>query len=427
MQDKLEQKMAKHLVFIWELGDNFGHIATFATVAKKLHKKGYRLTAILQNLTDASRFFKGTPIQLLQAPVAVKKPQRVKPQNYTDDIRNCGYHDAAGLEGLLRGWQSLYALLKPDLVLFNSAPTAMAAAKNETFQKIALGQGYEIPPLSSPLPPFLPQDATNMAAMATREKEVLALLNKALGAIGLKPYKHFHEVFAADKTLLTTTPELDHYTTRQKGHYIGTLSYVEGGTKLPWPEMKGKRIFAYLRPQSKFFVPTLQALHALSKEHSILVSAPNISQKNIQTLTTKGLIIIDTAIQIASIREQCDLAICHAGIGTVSAFLQAGVPLLLLPNHVEQWMMAQCVLRLGAGAMPKGEATQAQMQRAIVAMLATPAFKEKAEKYQQLYKSSSNSKTEDAIVEGVEALLKPKAKVKPAKPKPALKKNPYQR
>lgn len=413
--------MAKHIVFIWELGDNFGHIATFTSVAKKLHKKGVKLTAILQNLTDASRFFKGTPIQLLQAPMAAKKPLRIKPQTYTDDIRNCGYINPDALQGLLRGWQSLYALLKPDVVVFNSAPTAMAAAKSETFKKIAVGHGYEIPPTTAPLPSFSPLDSNSSISMIAREKEVLGVLNTALVSVGLKTYKQFHEVLEADRTLLTTTPQLDHYTTRKNGNYIGTLSYIDGGTKLPWPESKGKRIFAYLRAESKFFVSTLQAFHALSKDHSILVSAPNISQKNIHTLTTKGLTIIDSAIHIASIREQCDLAICHAGIGTVSAFLQVGVPLMLLPNHVEQWMMAQCILRIGAGAMPKGEASSVLMQRAIIAMLTTPSFKQRAVEYQQRHKDSSNTKTENMIVDAVEELLKPKPKPK-SKPKAKPKK-----
>ena len=95
--------------------------------------------------------------------------------------------------------------------------------------------------------------------------------------------------------------------------------------------------------------------------------------------------------------------------------------------------MAQCVLRMGAGAMPKGEADSALMQHAIKTMLATPSFKQKAVEYQQPYKDSSNTKTENTIVEAVEELLKSKQKVKPKpkkksepKPKPVPKKKKQQ-
>jgi UDP:flavonoid glycosyltransferase YjiC (YdhE family) len=397
--------MARHVVFIWELGDNFGHVALFAGVARKLHQRGYELTAILRKLHDAPRFLGDLPVQLLQAPVAHKQPLGMKPQSYTDDIRNCGYLDAMALQGLLRGWKSLYELTKPDVVIFNAAPTAMAAARSERFKKIALGQGYEIPPRMEPLPAFLQSDEIDLPEILVRERQVLAVLNAALQDIGLAPYHHFHEVFEVDKTFLTGTRELDHYQQREGGCYIGPLFSIDGGTKIPWPRDDCKRIFAYLRSESSFFVSTLQALHAMSKTHAVLVSAPRISQKNLAHLNSNGLTVLADAVHLGSIRANCDLAICHAGVGTVTAFLHAGVPLLLLPTHVEQWLMANNVRRLGAGAIPKATPTQATVETAIRAMLATPSFRDKAQAYQSKYANVSNEEAENDLVGEIEALV----------------------
>jgi hypothetical protein len=261
------RRMSRHVVYVWELGQNFGHMALFASVARTLHERGYNLTAILQSARDAPRFLGDLPVQLLQAPVVHRQPLEMRPQTYTDDIRNCGYLDAAELAELLRQWRALFASTAPDVVIFNNAPTAMAAAQNGKFKKISLGHGYGIPPPTEPLPAFLETDKAQLPEILARERQVLAVLNAALQDIGLQPYRQFHEVFKVDRELLSGTRELDHYQCRTGGTYIGPVFAIDAGVGLRWPRENGKRIFAYLRPESHFYASTLQALHALRKTH----------------------------------------------------------------------------------------------------------------------------------------------------------------
>jgi len=49
---------------------------------------------------------------------------------------------------------------------------------------------------------------------------------------------------------------------------------------------------------------------------------------------------------------ECDAAVLSAGIGSVATLLRAGMPLALMPTHVEQAITAHNVARLGAGVAP---------------------------------------------------------------------------
>jgi UDP:flavonoid glycosyltransferase YjiC (YdhE family) len=59
----------------------------------------------------------------------------------------------------------------------------------------------------------------------------------------------------------------------------------------------------------------------------------------------------DGAVAMDSAMAQADAVLCHAGSGTVCTALQAGLPLLMLPMHVEQLLFGQRVLACGAGEL----------------------------------------------------------------------------
>jgi UDP:flavonoid glycosyltransferase YjiC (YdhE family) len=92
-------------------------------------------------------------------------------------------------------------------------------------------------------------------------------------------------------------------------------------------------------------------------------------------------------------------------MGTITAFLLAGVPLLLLPTQVEQWLMAQNVVRLGAGAIPNGAPTRDVMHAAICAMLATSSYKTGAKAYQQKHAAFANEQPGHHLVTEIDKLM----------------------
>jgi UDP:flavonoid glycosyltransferase YjiC (YdhE family) len=47
--------------------------------------------------------------------------------------------------------------------------------------------------------------------------------------------------------------------------------------------------------------------------------------------------------------ESCDLVICQAGNGTIYQALGAGVPIIAMPSHGEQWQNAALIEEQGVG------------------------------------------------------------------------------
>jgi UDP:flavonoid glycosyltransferase YjiC (YdhE family) len=54
-------------------------------------------------------------------------------------------------------------------------------------------------------------------------------------------------------------------------------------------------------------------------------------------------------LPLGPVLERAALVVCHAGAGTTLAALSLGVPLLLLPQGADQFHIAECVERAGAG------------------------------------------------------------------------------
>jgi UDP:flavonoid glycosyltransferase YjiC (YdhE family) len=57
----------------------------------------------------------------------------------------------------------------------------------------------------------------------------------------------------------------------------------------------------------------------------------------------------DAPVSLPQALAEGDLCVCHAGEATLAQSLLAGVPLLMLPSHTEQFLNARRVAMSGAG------------------------------------------------------------------------------
>lgn len=79
--------------------------------------------------------------------------------------------------------------------------------------------------------------------------------------------------------------------------------------------------------------------------------------------------IADRPLRIDAVRTQSDAAICHAGVGTTAALLAAAKPVLLLPMHTEQAMIAMRVKQLGAGLVSDNDRPSAAINEQVAALI----------------------------------------------------------
>ena len=325
-----------------------GHLLNLLPLVRGLCGRGHRVFAALRDLSQAKSVFAGIDVALLQSPYKATPPGdpvRV-PRSFAHVLYNVGFGDPPELESLVEAWRNLFALVAPDLVVFEHSPTAVLAARGRRVGRVLLGNGFFCPPDVTPFPdlrPWLPPDPEIILRV---EQRVLESANAALAGLGQPALTRLGQLYAeVDEVLLTTLPELDHYPGRRDGRYRGP--WLSGDGEPPrWPAGRGYRVFAYLKPSPT--VPKLLALLAQRGCPTIL-AAGGIPPHLLGPCAASNLRFEFRRLDLRQAAAECDLAILNGNHATTLAMLLAGRPVLQLPVFLEQELNARATAELGAG------------------------------------------------------------------------------
>ena len=334
------------LLLVWELGGALGHLAALRALATPLLDRGHQVLLALRDLKQAPQFFPdldclAAPVHKTQGPASIAEPS-----TFADILATSGWRDAQELEARVEQWHGVFDDLQPDVVVCNFAPTAVLAAQGRSARVVLFGTGFHTPPDCSPLPDLCPWRDNYPERLQFTERQVLNSLNKQLGLQGVAEVERVTELFCrADANLLTTLPEMDHYENRKTGEYVGPWGELSG-TAPAWPQGKGRRVFAYLKPMEAmpYLLDELRRLGLPT-----LVYAPGISPAATQAFESEQLCVVDAPLDMQRVAQECDLAILNAGHNTTLRILLGGKPVLALPLSGEQYLVAQKVERLSAG------------------------------------------------------------------------------
>jgi UDP:flavonoid glycosyltransferase YjiC (YdhE family) len=335
------------VLLVWELGANYGHVASLAPIAAELRRRGHQVMAALQELKDAPSFFPND-IALLQAPRPPdNQPALRRPRAFGDLLVSTGYADPGQLSTLIRAWRSLLEIVGPDVTVYDAAPTALLASRGLPIVKVAYGSGFSLPPLTTPLPALLPELALPMLELERRERQHVATINQALSNRGLRPIEALKDIFEVQATLIKSVAELDQYGPRPEADYVGPAYNLDAGAPVPWPPGRGPRVFVYLRPPAEKLESLAQRVAGTNLR--MIAVIPSAQPEALARLQLPNLHASVEPVRLRKVVKTADLAICHSAVGTGAAFLLAGVPLLLLPTTLEQKMSAVRVTGCGAG------------------------------------------------------------------------------
>ncbi|WHZ09607.1 MAG: hypothetical protein OJF60_000046 [Burkholderiaceae bacterium] len=328
---------------------------------------------------------------LLQAPLlrpAAKKP--VSPVNYADMLLQAGYGDGAALAGALAGWRTLIELVRPALLVYNHAPTALLAARMTQCPVLLTGTGFEIPPAVAPLPSFRPWQDTPDSMLHDTEAALLAQINPHLArCCGQAPLARLCDLFPPEQVQLTTFAELDPFGPRPRADYIGPVHALSSVPAIAWQGSAARRIFAYLRPGVPGCENLLAALQALDAE--VICAAPGLPP---EWQARHGRIrFLPHPVDLAALLPQADLVITY-GAGTIATALLAGVPVLLAPQVVEQYLAGLPLERTGAGRMLRAQRTAEQCASLLHELLTDARYREAARRFAQ---NHSDFSTENAL------------------------------
>lgn len=395
--------MAK-ILFTWELGAGSGHVAPYLNLIKKLEANGHQVFFAVKCLSKASRLFAGTRVTYLQAPILIApSSQLVNPiDSFAKILNNYGYADSQQLAGMIKAWLNLYKLLQPDILISDYSPTALLAAREQSFKRLTVGSGFYTPTNTCPTLGLqtlqgVYQDSEPLLAF---ENNILEKINQALALNQMQALNCFYDMHNVDQRLLLTLPEFDHYPDRKDANYIG-MCKSPLGIQPEWPNYPGAKIFMYLKP-----FPTLPQLleHLNRHKFPTLIYVDGIPETIIQQHTSATLHFVDRPLDMDTIGKTADVGICNGNYGTVFELLLSGVPILTLPLHAEQYIVSRNLEKLGAGLSAPQKHPDG-MRIKLKRLLEEPQFKQAAMAFAQRHSDITTESTTNKILETINQLL----------------------
>jgi UDP:flavonoid glycosyltransferase YjiC (YdhE family) len=392
------------ILLVWQLGGNLGHIVPLVGLGKALRSRGHHVAFAVENTRAAASLLRRHNFPLVQAPVlrstAPDLPR--EPASYPEMLFHFGFADPDALAGAVRAWRELFRKLAPELIVFDHAPTALLAARGTGIPRVVFGTGFASPPRVSPMPSIRPWQQIPLERLQASEQRALGTANAALRALNAPPLRVFHELFDVEENILATLPELDHYGARPNVRYWGPMFNDTEGREPRWPEGEGKKLFVYVRPRSSAFQLLVASLRATGLR--TLWFAPGLTAAARARFETPPLRFVAEPVDINAAACSADVAVLHGGHGATAATLLAGVPILLLPEHIEQFVLGRNAAALGAGATINVGALGSGLASILERVIHDARFSTNAQVFAAKYRSFDHARQQHELVAKLERL-----------------------
>jgi len=339
-----------HIHLAWELGGGLGHAGRQKILTQTLLERGHRVSLSLRDLGHTQRLLESLPVPRFQAPLWLHRTAGM-PENQAslaEILIPSGYLDAPGLDGLVCGWRSMLSSLKPDLVVGDYAPSALLAARSMGLPSASIGIGFYSPPAGRALPNLRPWERIGAERLAAAEDHVLRTANAVLARYRAPGHAHAGDLLLGDVQLLCTWPELDHYGRPASSvTWYGPNFLARTGTAPHWPAGSGPKVFAYLKREHAQHAALLQAL--VDAGCRVACYLPEVASGMAPPVAGPNIAYARGPVSLEQAMSEADLCVCHGGEATIVQALLVGVPVLLLPMQLEQFLICQRVDAGGAG------------------------------------------------------------------------------
>jgi UDP:flavonoid glycosyltransferase YjiC (YdhE family) len=372
-----------NLLYAWEFGAGLGHIGAFLPLARALRAQGHRVDWCVIPLPPVASLLEQERFSWTPAPQAEEQARAGPPLSYPDILLRFGYDSADRLGALVRAWRNAMQAGAARIVLADHAPTALLAARTLGLPAFLYSSGFCVPPRVSPAPNMRPWLAVPPQQLQALEDAALASINAVLADHGRPSVTALWQLFAVTEDTLLGFPELDHYAERGTARYWGGLPDAGVGTPPPWPDLPGNRLFAYLRSDCRHHEAALAALHELGLP--TLVFFPDLPAELESRFAAPHLVFNRTPVDLDAAAASAMAAVTYGSLSTTTRFLLAGKPVLLLPWHLEQYLLARRIVDLGAGFVIDPERPPAGLAAALRRVVAEPGFAAAAQAFARKY------------------------------------------
>lgn len=371
------------LLYAWEFGAGLGHVGVFLPLARALRAAGHQVHWLVTQPALVGEFLAGEGFAWLAAPGIPEIARQGPPLSYADILLRFGYAEPRALFGLVGAWREAMRLTGARLVLADHAPTAVLAARSLGIPVMLFSNGFTVPPRRSPLPSMRPWARVAAEVFGGLDVAALSTVNAVLARYGCAPLAFLAELFDVAEDALLTFPELDHYAGRGPARYWGSLPSAGAGRPIAWPPGAGQRLFAYLRPECVHHQALLAALQALGQP--VAIYFPGVNPDLPERFAAPHLRFLDQPASMEQVTREAGVGITYSSLATTTAFLLAGKPLLLLPWHLEQFMLARRVEEMGAGRLVNPEQSPGDLRSVIADLIDNPTWRGNAAAFAAKY------------------------------------------
>ncbi len=343
----------QRLLIGWELGSGLGHAYRLLPIGRALRANLYKAVFVVPPCSPATRLLEEQGFFVLPAPAWPPIEEKRLSLNYAENLLKNGYARPDLLKEHLLAWLDLIEQHQPDGVLAEHAPTLLLAARLAGLPRLAIGTGFTLPPLTTPMPTLQPWFPIPPERLRQAEERLLASVNPVLAELGAPPLETVAAIFTDTERLLCTYPETDHYSGRSGDTYRGALLYTppidKDDEEPPWPFLSGpgSGVFLYLNAGNRLLRPCLDELSG--RGLPTLAFIPDLPAAEQVALERPGLIITRRPVNLCAVAPCCRFMVSQGGHNAGVFMLRQGIPLLLLPRQLEQALWSHRLSQQGLG------------------------------------------------------------------------------
>lgn len=389
------------ILLAWELGTGFGHLVHFLRFSPRLLERGHTLHVAAREIAGAYKAVGDLPIVVHQAPLCTKTYGGLQepPLNFAEILMRCGYLDLPMLRAMIGVWRALLDSTRASLLIADHAPTALIAARLAGIPTAVIGSPFAVPPDIHPTPNMRHWLEVPAQRLADSDARVLDVVNAALPA-GVKPISAIHEIFSGAPQFFLGVPETDPYGSRNTAIYLGPSGHSTGHAMPEWPEGTGKRVLVYLHGNYLHVEAAMRALAAAGAR--VIAYVSDADQKLLQLMSTLGVRATAEPVDMVRLLTQADLCVTH-GPGAALAALQAGVPVLMLPKQLENFLFALALQRMGVGALIHPEQNNPDFSSVLAEMLSGSRYSVGARAFADRYPDNYVDAIAERVIARIEA------------------------
>ena len=398
------------ILFANELGGGLGHVNRLLAVARPLleHRPVFVLPEpALARRPIAAALGGGVSVSSCIAWDMARAAcglERDPIDTLADTLFLFGFANPQALSTAVALWQQLLAQVKPDLVVSDFAPTLRIAVAGR-IPNVVIGSGYTVPPAGTPLPGVNPAARQTPDSSRLREADVLATVNRLRRDMGLPDFGSASELFRGDRTFAATFEQLDPYRGLRADLTLQPFNIPPLPAGPPVAQRTGPHVFCYFDADYPGINPVLTALNNLPRPSQIFVR--NLNSREVARHCAPQVGVHQGQADFRALLPQTRLLVHHAGLGTTSAGLLAGVPQLLLPRFLEQdlTMGALAPFNCSVGLRIAAEGDTDYLRKLIEQILNNRAMQDNAFGIAAKMQSEREISSEQQVIEACRSLL----------------------